>query len=122
MALTLEPWTISAVTISTAEVSLTGGTTTIQTRTTVGFYYVRGEVASIADGDVFELAEYEKTVTGGTQRKKVVGNVTLAANGSSGVFEIVSRGPMGIGVDYTIRKVAGTDRAVTARTSTATAS
>lgn len=69
-----EEYSQSALSVSTTELSLTGGTSTIQTRTTEGVYQLWLDAANMAKGDEYEIKIYEKT-TSGTQRQ--VFDVTL---------------------------------------------
>lgn len=105
-----ELFTFSA-TVSTTELSLTGGTSTIQTRTTAGVFWVFIDgVANMAKGDSFKIRVYEKTRSADTQRQ--VDYWTM-----SGVQDELWTSPqIGLlnGWDFTIVRTAGADRAITA--------
>lgn len=104
-----EPYELDGVTISTTEISVVSGTSTLQTITDDGVYqlWVDG-VGVMAKGDEFIIKIYEKVeATGGT--KRVVFVATLS-DAQSELFVT----PMLVlmhGWDMTLMKVAGTDRA-----------
>jgi hypothetical protein len=105
-----EPYELDGVTISTTEISIVSGTSSLQTITDDGVYqlWVDPVGAGMAKGDEFIIRIYEKVEgTGGT--KRVVFSATLS-DAQSEIFVT----PMLIlinGWDMTIQKVAGTDRA-----------
>lgn len=106
MAVT-EAYSMSAVTVSTSEISFVSGTTTLQNNTTAGVYQLLVDAANMAKGDEFLIKVKEKVKSAGTQR--VVFQATL----SDAQTEIFTMPPMMFlhGWDMTIIKVAGTDRA-----------
>lgn len=104
-----EPYEMDGVTISTTEISIVSGTSSLQTITDDGVYqlWVDG-VGVMAKGDEFIIKIYEKVeATGGT--KRVVFSSTLSdvqsENWVSPMLILIN------GWDMTITKVAGTDRA-----------
>lgn len=107
-----EAYTFSA-SVSTTELSITGGTSSIQTITTDGFYqlWIDGIGASMAKGDEFEIRVLEKVEgTGGTQREVFSQRITDVQTHLwfSPIFCLIN------GWDMTIKKIAGTDRTIEA--------
>lgn len=110
MAINLALYTGSAVTVSTTEISLTAGTTSLQSRTDSVVPSLVLDCNAVVAGDEFELAFYEKAISGGTQRKEIVGYI----NGSTGPLYLWTLGiPVGIGWELSIKRTAGSDRAFT---------
>ena len=107
MAIT-EPYELDGVTVGTTELSVVSGTTTLSTITTAGVYQLWVDPGNMAKGDEVSIRAYEKVeATGGT--KKVFAQWSLL-----GVQSEVFVTPTFIlinGWDFTITKIAGTDRA-----------
>lgn len=103
-----EPYELDGVTVGTSELSIVSGTTTLQTITDDGVYQLWLDAGNMAKGDEFRVKAYEKVEgTGGT--KKVFCQWTLL-----GVQSEIFVTPTFIlinGWDFTITKIAGTDRA-----------
>jgi hypothetical protein len=99
--------TMSAVTVGASEISLLSGTTSLQNDTTDGVYQVFVDGANMAKGDDFTLRVYEKVLSGSTKRVAMAWSVS-GAQGSTFVTP-----PLVLmhGWDFTLQKVAGTDRA-----------
>lgn len=98
---------LSAVTVGTSELSILSGTTTLSNDTTDGVYQLYVDAANVAKGDEFRVRLYEKTLSGST--KRVVCSWTIL-----GVQAEIFVTPTFIllhGWDFTIQKIAGTDRA-----------
>lgn len=114
MAITVEAFTGSAVTISTTEISLVSGTSTLQTNATAGIYQAFIDLNAVAAGDTFDFKVYEKTITGGTQRLVYYARFSQAQGTPIYVSPTLV---LGIGWDMTLTKNAGTDRAITWRIS-----
>ena len=110
MAIT-EAYAMSAVTISTTEISIVSGTSTLQTITVAGVYqlFVDG-VTNMAKGDEFKIRIYEKVLSGGT--KRVVFSASLSDVQSENF--VTPTLILMNGWDMTIIKVGGTDRAFSA--------
>lgn len=104
-----EPYELDGVTVSTTELSIVSGTTSLQTITDDGVYQLWIDpVTNMAKGDEFKIRIYE-TVEGTGGTKRVVFVATLS-DAQSELFVT----PMLIlinGWDMTIQKIAGTDRA-----------
>lgn len=103
-----EPYELDGVTVGSSELSIVSGTTTLQTVTDDGVYQLWVDAGNMAKGDEFIIQLYEKVEgTGGT--KKVFFSQTLSDLQSeiwvSPTFILIN------GWDFTIKKVAGTDRA-----------
>jgi hypothetical protein len=108
MAIT-EPYEMDGVSISTTEISIVSGTSSLQTITTAGVYqlWVDPVGAAMAKGDEFEIKIYEKVeATGGT--KRVVFSARLS-DAQSELFVTPTLILMN-GWDMTLKKIAGTDR------------
>lgn len=96
---------------STTELSITGGTSTIQSQTGGGWRQLFVDAFTMAKGDEFEIAMYEKVEgTGGTQRKCVLGRL-IDVQHTLWCSPIL---PLLNGWDFSIRKIAGTDRTIEA--------
>lgn len=104
-----EPYTFSA-TVSTTELSITGGTSSIQAQTTPGIYELRISKANFAKGDRFVVRLYEKATSGGSQESQILGTILGAQAEPIVVPGIHLRN----GWDFTIIRTAGADRTVTA--------
>lgn len=102
---------IDGVTISTSEISIVSGTTTLQTITDDGIYQVWVDFSAMAKGDEFIFKFYEKVeATGGTKR-------VLFEQSFLGAQSNIFVTPTLIclnGWDATLTKLAGTDRALDA--------
>lgn len=103
-----EPFELDGVTVGTTELSVVSGNTTLATNTTPGVYQLWVDAGTMAKGDEFRIKAYEKVEgTGGT--KKVFAQWTLlgvqAENFVTPTFILIN------GWDFTITKIAGTDRA-----------
>lgn len=98
----------TALTVSTTELSLISGTSTLQNNTTAGCYQLFIDpVANMAKSDRFLVKIYEKVRSGGTKRGVYQTQIYNAQS------EIWCMPPLMLlnGWDMTIIKVAGTDRA-----------
>lgn len=104
-----EAYTFSA-TVSTTELSITGGTSTIQSRTTAGFYELVISQANLAKGDRFLVRLYEKVTSGGAQEIEVLGE---HSGDVVGPFWVPGR-HLRHGWDFTIIRTAGADRTIVA--------
>lgn len=103
-----ELYTGSAVTISTTEISLVSGTSTLQTDTTDGLFQLFVEANNMAAGDQYRIQIYEKVLSGGT--KRLIDQFDLLGVQPKPVWV----GPalfLMHGWDFTLIKIAGTDRA-----------
>lgn len=101
-------YTLDGVTISTAEISIVSGTTSLQTITTAVFAQLWVDAATMVKGDEFRIRIYEKVEpTGGT--KTVVFEAFLS-DVQSTVW--VSPGLLLLGGwDMTLLRTGGSDRA-----------
>lgn len=103
-----EPYELDGVTISTTEISIVSGTSTLQTITDDGVYQLWIDPGNMAKGDEFRIKLYEKVEgTGGVKKVFVQWNLL-------GVQTEIFMTPTFIlmnGWDMTITKITGTDRA-----------
>lgn len=107
MAIT-EAYTQSALSVSTTELSLISGTSSLQTNTTAGMYQLwLDPVTNMAKGDEFVVKVYEKVLSSGT--KRVVWQATIC-DAQSTLFVMPPLILMN-GWDMTIQRTAGSDRA-----------
>ena len=107
-----QPYTNSGLTISSTELSLVSGTSTLQTITTAGIYQVFLDLSALAAGDAFELKIKEAAVSGGAQ--KVLLKETFAPNGGAFSTPLYASPALQLmnGWDVTMVKIQGTDRAI----------
>jgi hypothetical protein len=104
-----EAFTFSA-TVGTTELSVSGGASSIQSQTDDGVFELFVDFGVMTSGDKFAVAMYEKVLSGGVQRKLQLGVVTGAQ-----IQPFKSPGFLLLhGWDFSLQKLAGTDRAVTA--------
>jgi hypothetical protein len=103
-----EPYEMDGVTISTSEISIVSGSTSLQTITDDGVYQLWVDASTMAKGDEFIVKLYE-TVEGTGGTKRVFFQQTISDVQSeifvTPTFILIN------GWDMTITKVAGTDRA-----------
>lgn len=114
MTITVEAFTGSAVTIGATENSMTTNTAGPDVETSSGIFQAFVDLNALAAGDVFEFKVYEKTITGGTQR------AVYSASFANAQGSLIFASPaliLGIGWDMTLKKISGTDRAITWRIS-----
>ena len=95
-------------TITNTETSLISGTTTLQTKTDVGWYSLYLDpVTNMAKGDEYKWRIYEKCSTSATKRVIMDGTISDAQSQPICTPNI----PLGIGFDFTFQRIAGTNRA-----------
>lgn len=101
----------SSATIGTTERSLPADTTTgvPTSQTADGIWMVMLDLNALAAGDEFKLQIYEKVQSAGTQR--LVAAYAFANVQSEPHFVTIGY-PLGHGWDITLKKIAGTDRAI----------
>ena len=101
----------NTATISTTQVSLTTNTTysTSNAQTTAGSVQLWLDVNALALGDVFEVALYEKTKSGGTQR---VAQSWIIAGPQALPIWVSPAFLVRNGWDFTLIKKSGTDRSI----------
>lgn len=103
-----EPYELDGVTVGASELSVVSGTTSLQTVTDDGVYQLWIDAGNMAKGDEFRVKAYEKVEgTGGT--KKVFAQWTLL--GAQTEVFVTPTFILINGWDFTIQKIAGTDRA-----------
>lgn len=110
MALT-EAFTLSAVTVGATELSIVTGTTTLVSAAgTDGVYQLVLDCANMAKADEYRVRMYESALSGGTKR---VANVWSLLGVQSELF-VTPTFLLFHKWDFTLQKIAGTDRAFTA--------
>ncbi|MEP6827924.1 MAG: hypothetical protein ABJA10_07600 [Aestuariivirga sp.] len=113
MAITLGAFTLSAVTIGTTEWSITNNSSTLANQTTVAQYQVTLDLSNLALGDSFEFRIYEKVLSGGTRRCMACWPFTNA-QGADNANWVSPALMLGNGFDFSLKKLAGTDRVIDA--------
>lgn len=103
-----EPYELDGVTVGTSELSIVSGTTTLQTVTDDGVYQLFVDLGNMAKGDSFAFRMYEKVEGTGGTKKKCFEVVLSHAQSEPLVLPAVT---LINGWDFTIQKIAGTDRA-----------
>jgi hypothetical protein len=110
MAGVTELYSMTNVTVSTAEVSVVSGTTTLQSVNNAGVYQIFFDWSNLAKGDEYVVRVKEKVVSTGAQKLIAQWTVSGAQNEvpPTPSFMLIN------GWDVTVQKVAGTDRAISA--------
>lgn len=97
----------NTVSISSTEISLLNGNSTISSNTTSGVYQLFVDTNAMASGDQYQLKIYEKTINGGTQRAMMTSIISGAQSDPiyfTPSFILIN------GWDMSIKKLSGTDR------------
>jgi hypothetical protein len=115
MAVTVEAFT-GTETVSTTEHSMTTDTAGPDADTTAGVFQAFLDLNALAAGDTFEFKAYEKVRAGDTQRSIYSARFTAAQGTPVWVSPSLM---LGVGWDMTLKKIAGTDRAINWRISRA---
>jgi len=113
MTITIEAFT-GTETVGTTEHSMTTDTSGPDADTTAGVFAALLDLNAVAAGDSFRLAVYETCRTGDAQR------LVYTAEFSGVQPSPLWAGPsllLGVGWDMTLKKIAGTDRAINWRIS-----
>ncbi len=102
-----EAYNASASTVGATEKFLTNNSTSASPVTTDGFYQLFVDPVNVAAGDEFECAVLEKCISGGTQRRLIIARFVGAQDALfiSPAFLLLH------GWDFSLKKIAGTDRA-----------
>ncbi len=97
----------TALSVSSTELSLISGTSTLQNNNTAGTYQLSIDCSNMAKGDRFRVKVYKAVRSGGTKR------VIFQADIYNAQSEIWAMVPVMLlfSWDMTIQKIAGTDRA-----------
>lgn len=106
-----EPYSSAGLTVSTTELSIVSGTSTLQTITTDGIYQAFLDLNALALGDSFEFKIYEKVA--GASTKRVAFTATF--NNAQGANDAIWVSPSLVlinGWDMTLIKLSGTDRSI----------
>jgi hypothetical protein len=99
-------------TIGATEYSLAAASTSLPTKTDIGFYALTLDLNALAAGDEFLLQLYEMGVSAGTKRLLEQWSIVGPPGEPVSTFGSPSDVPLGNGWDWTIKKIAGTDRAI----------
>jgi hypothetical protein len=102
-----EPYVSTGTSISTTEISLVSGTSSLQSITDDGIYQVFIEVSALAPNDEFTIAIKEKVYAAATQR--IIHKPTLLGQQAEPIWVSPSLALIH-GWDVTIIRVAGADR------------
>lgn len=97
-------------TVSTTEYSITDDSTSLQAQTDAGVFQCFLDLANLAAGDTFRWRAYEKVKSDDTQRVVAEAFFTGAQSApdwASPAFALIN------GWDFSIIKIAGTDRVIT---------
>jgi hypothetical protein len=97
----------TALTVSTTELSLISGTSTLQNNNTAAMYQVSIDASAMAKGDRFRVKIYKAVRSGGTKRLFLQADIY---NAQSELF-VMAPVMLLFSWDVTIQKIAGTDRA-----------
>jgi hypothetical protein len=108
MAITIDAFT-GTETVTTTEWSMTTDTAGPDADTTDGIYQAFLDLNALAAGDVFEFRVYEKVLSSSTQR--LVYYARFAHAQATPVY-VSPALVLGHGWDMTLKRVAGTDRAI----------
>lgn len=106
--MSLSEYKSGTASVTSSETSLVNNSTSIATDTTHGVYQLFLDVSALAAGDQYEIYLREKVISGGTQRQISLGVLTGAQLPLwvAGAFQLKN------GWDFTIKKLAGTDRSI----------
>jgi hypothetical protein len=113
MTITVEAFT-GTETVGATEHSMTTDTAGPDADTTSGVFQAFIDLNALAAGDEFEFKAYEKVRTGDTQRLVYAAAFRHAQGAPVWVSPTLI---LGIGWDMTLKKIAGTDRAINWRIS-----
>jgi hypothetical protein len=113
MTIVVEAFT-GTETVGTTEHSMTTDTSGPDADTTPGVFQAFLDLNAVAAGDTFEFKAYEKVRTGDTQRAIYSARFTGAQGTPIWVSPTLV---LGVGWDMTLKKLAGTDRAINWRIS-----
>jgi hypothetical protein len=113
MTITVEAFT-GTETIGTTEHSMTTDTAGPDADTTAGVFQAFIDLNTMTAADEFEFKAYEKVRTGDTQRLVMVATFRGAQATPVWVSPTLI---LGVGWDMTLKKIAGTDRAINWRIS-----
>lgn len=99
----------NTVTVSTTELSLLNGNSTIAANTSAGVYQVFVDLNAMTVSEQYQLKIYEKTISGGTQR--VIQDVIFSGVQGNPIYASPSLILLN-GWDMSLKKLAGTDRSL----------
>lgn len=106
-----EPYGANSLTVSTTELSLVSGTSTLQTVADDGVYQAFLDLSALAIGDGFIFRVYEKVNSAGTKRVVWSAMFTHAQGVDNAIF-VTPTLILLHGWDMTIIRTAGADRSI----------
>lgn len=112
MAINLSAYVVTE-TVGTTEWSFTTDTSGPDADTNAGVYQGFFDMSAMAAGDTFSIRVYEKVGGSGTTQRRLF-EASLTGAQTSPHFATPPLA-LGIGFDFTVVKVAGTDRSITGR-------
>ena len=101
--------TDTGTTISTTEYSLVNDSTTIASDTTDGAFSLIIDFGAMTSAEEYQVAYYEKAHASDTQVKNILANVKGVVPGGTLITPTFT---FGHGWDFTVKKIAGTDRSI----------
>ena len=102
-----QPYTGTALSVNTTEISLVSGTSTLQTVTTAGIYQLFLDVSALTATESYSLKIYETARAGGT--KRIVQEITLTGVQAEPIY-VTPALQLVNGFDFTLVKLQGTTR------------
>jgi hypothetical protein len=109
----ISAYSTASPTIGTTEYSFAAASTSLPTVTDVGCYALVADLNALVAGDEYLIQLYEKGATSGT--KRLVDSWNIFGPSGKPVYMLPAPGGsmiLGNGWDLTIKKIAGTDRAI----------
>jgi hypothetical protein len=106
-----EAYSSTGLTVSTTELSLVSGTSTLQTVTTDGIFQCLLDLNALALGDSFDFRIYEKVAGGSTKRIAFIATFANAQGADNAVWISPSLVLLH-GWDMTLIRTAGADRSI----------
>jgi hypothetical protein len=108
MAIDLDLYAFDNQTINTTEVDLTSNTTTLQSRTAVGFFTLVLDCSNMTATERYRMRIYEKATAASTQR--IVQEVEITGVQSAEPLYFTPGLPMGNGWTFSLQLLQGTAR------------
>jgi len=106
-----EPYSSTGLTVSTTELSIVSGTSTLQNVTDDGIYQCFLDLNALVAGDAFDFSIYEKVAAASTKRKAFIASFAHAQGADNAVWISPSLVLLH-GWDMTLIRTAGVDRAI----------
>jgi hypothetical protein len=100
----------NTVSISTTEISLLNGNSTIASNSTSGVYQLFLDLNALAVGDQFQLKIYEKVANTSSTQRVIQDILFTGVQGNPAT--VIPSFVLTNGWDYSLKKISGTDRSV----------